>query len=118
MNLTRTHRLILYALGQFYLQLNQPLKEKPLQLRTSKIAFITFLLHSGIITKQERALYKNLEMLEEKNLISYDNHMIRFTEAGFKILEKIETEIKQFVQIEEHFRKEKPKQKLQTVIRP
>tara|TARA_Y100000034_G_C6892543_1_gene410892 strand:+ start:198 stop:554 length:357 start_codon:yes stop_codon:yes gene_type:complete len=117
MKLTKTHRLILYALGQFYQQLNQPLKEKPLQLRTSKIAFITFVLHSGIITKQGRALYKNLENLEEKKLITYDQRMIKFTELGLEILEKIKTEINQFVQIEEHFRREKPKSKLQTVIK-
>jgi len=78
MKLTKTHRLILYALGQFYQQLNQPLKEKPLQLRTSKIAFVTFILHSGIVTKQGRALYKNLETLEKKNLITYDKRMIVF----------------------------------------
>ena len=116
MKLTKTHRLILYALGQFYQQLNQPLKEKPLQLRTSKIAFITFLLHSGIITKHERALYKNLELLEKKKLITYDHRMIQFTEQGLDILEKIDSEIQQFVQIEEHFRNTK-KPKLQTLIK-
>tara|TARA_Y100000310_G_C20487006_1_gene717357 strand:+ start:17 stop:370 length:354 start_codon:yes stop_codon:yes gene_type:complete len=116
MKLTKTHRLILYALGQFYQQLNQPLKEKPLQLRTSKIAFITFVLHSGIIFKQGRALYKNLEILEKKNLITYDKRMIQFTELGLKILEKIDQEIQQFVQIEDHFKKT-AKPKLQTLIK-
>ncbi len=55
MKLTKTHRLILFALGKFYVSLNQPLVEKPVQVRTSKIAFIDHLLHSGIISKQERA---------------------------------------------------------------
>mgnify|MGYP003964176789 CR=1 FL=1 len=117
MKLTKTERLILYSLGQFYRQLNQPLEEKPVKLRTSKIVFITFLSHSEIITKTERALYKNLESLEKKKLIAYENRMIRFTDEGLKILEKIGGEIMQFVEIEKFFlRTKKPSREFQTVI--
>ena len=77
MKLTKTHRLILYSLGMFYRQLNQPLEESPVQIRTSKVAFIELLLISKIITTQRRALYKNLESLEKKKLIQYDNKMIK-----------------------------------------
>jgi len=119
MKLTKTQRLILFSLGQFYDQLNQPLKEKPLQLQTSKIVFITFLLHSGIITKQERALYRNLESLEEKNLITYEKRMIKLTPQGISILQKINDEIRKFNEIEKFFAKKKTttKQKLQTMIK-
>lgn len=117
MKLSKSQRLILYSLGQFYEQLNQPLIEKPLHLQTSKIAFITFVLQSGLITKQERALYKNLEWLERKHLIQYPHKMIAFTETGLLYLQKINQEIDQFVQIKDFFRKEKPRQKLQTVLR-
>ncbi len=110
MKITKTQRLILYSLGQFYKQLNQPLEEKPVILRSSKIAFITFLLHSKIITKQTRALYRNLETLENKKLIMYDRKMIRFTDSGLKILNKINSEINQFLEIKEFFKTaEKPK---------
>tara|TARA_Y100000310_G_scaffold337406_1_gene424410 strand:- start:178 stop:537 length:360 start_codon:yes stop_codon:yes gene_type:complete len=118
MKLTRTQRLILYSLSQFYRRLNQKLEEKPLKVRTSKIAFIEHLLSSKIITKQERALYKNLETLENKKLISYDNRMIKFTESGLKIVEKINKEIKQFIDVEKYFQSsDKPHRKLQTVIK-
>lgn len=117
MSLTQAQKLILYSLGQFYQSLNQPLVEKPLLLRTSKIAFIELILQSGIISKQERALYKNLESLEQDKLIGYDKRMIKFTELGLLALEKIDQELKQFHQIEEFFKKgEKPKRKLQTMI--
>ncbi|MEW5897453.1 MAG: hypothetical protein AB1668_07190 [Nanoarchaeota archaeon] len=116
MKLTKTQRLILYSLGQFYKSINQPLEEKPVRLRTSKIAFIELILESDIITKQERALYKNLETLEEKKLIAYENKMIKFTEKGLRILEKINKEISQFTGIEKYFKEKKPKRKLQTVI--
>ena len=117
MKLTKTHRLILYSLGMFYRKLNQPLKESPVKLQTSKVAFIELLLMSEIVIKQRRALYKNLESLEQKKLINYDNRMIKFTDSGLKILEKIEKEIKQFTDVSEYFTHAKPKRKLQTVIK-
>lgn len=117
MKITRTQRLILLALGKFYISLNQPLVEKPVQVRTSKIAFIEHLLAAKIVSKQERALYKNLETLEHKKLILYENRMIMFTESGLKELEKISKEIQQFINLEKYFQQEKPKGKLQTTIR-
>ncbi len=117
MKLTKTQRLILFALGQFYASLNQPLVEKPVQVRTSKIAFIEHLLQSKIVSKQERALYKNLETLEQKKLILYENRMIRLTEAGLTEVEKINREIKQFIELENYFQLERPKRKLQTVMK-
>jgi len=117
MKLTRTQRLILFALGKFYLSLNQPLVEKPVQVRTSKIAFIEHLLGAKIVSKQERALYQNLETLENKKLISYHNKMIMFTESGLKELEKISREIQQFIDLEKYFQQERPRGKLQTMIR-
>jgi hypothetical protein len=117
MRLTQVHKLILYSLGQFYSYLNQPLVEKPLTLRTSKITFIEHMLNSQSIGKQERALYKNIEFLEQNKLITYDQRMIRFTDLGLAELEKIKAEIKQFNDIENYFKNaEKPKRKLQTVI--
>lgn len=62
-----------------------------------------FLLHSRIITKQERTLYKSLEMLEKKRLITYDHRMIRFTENGLIILKKISKEVEEFLQIKYFF---------------
>lgn len=116
MNLTKTQRLMLYSLGLFYRSLNQPLQEKPLRLRTSKIAFIELLKESKIITKQVRALYKNLETLESKRLIDYEKKMVMFTELGLKELEKIHQERRQFSEVEKHFSESKPKRKLQTFI--
>ena len=117
MLLSKTERLILFSLGQFYKSINQPLTSKHLKLRTSKIAFIEVLLRSKIITKQVRTLYKNLENLEKKKLISYDRRMIKVTSTGLKILEKINKEVSQFIDVKEHFKEiKKPKRKLQTLI--
>ena len=118
MRLTDVQRLILFSLGQFYQSINQPLVAKPLKLRTSKIAFIELLLESKLLGKQKRAMYKNLESIEKKKLIAYDEKMIRFTVLGLKELEKINQEIKQFVEIENFFKtSQQPRRKLQTMIR-
>jgi hypothetical protein len=115
--LTPVQRLMLYALGHFYQSINQPLVEKPVKLQTSKITFIEHLKNSLIVSKQERALYKNLEMLENKKLIEYDNRMIRFTDFGLKELQKVDKEIRQCNDMEHYFRAaEKPHRKLQTVM--
>ena len=117
MSLTAVEKLILHSLGQFYLALNQPLTQKPVRVRTSKIAFIELLVNSDIITKQERALYQNLEGLEKKRLLKYDNRRITFTDKGLKELEKVQQEIKPFSAIEQYFQKGvKSPRKLQTVI--
>lgn len=118
MKLTAQQQMILYALSQFYQALNQPLVEKPLHLQTSKITFIEHLLHSNLVRIQERALYKNLEMLERQKLVQYEQHLILFTEKGLKELEKISKEINQYLKINDYFKAaEKPKRKLQTIIR-
>ena len=115
--LTKTERLILFSYSQFYSSKNQQLVTKPLRLETSKITFIELILQSKIITKQERALYKNLESLEDKRLIEYDYRMIKVTDSGLKMVQKIDREINQFVDIKDYFKEiKKTKRKLQTVI--
>ncbi len=117
MPLTKPEKLILHSLGQFYISLNQPLIEKPVRVRTSKIAFIELMLKSNVVSKQERALYKNIEGLEKKKLLQYQNHLIAFTPKGLKELEKVQKEIKPFKDIEHYFQKGvKPQRKLQTVM--
>ena len=117
MLLGKTERLILYSLSEFYKSINQPLTATPLKLRTSKIAFIELLIEAKVISQQKRAVYKNLEALEEKKLIAYDKRMIKLTEKGLEILDKINQEVNQFVKIKDYFKDAKrPKRKLQTVI--
>ncbi len=118
MKLTAPQRLILYSLGQFYQSLNQPLFDKSLRLQTSKIAFIELLERSGLLSKHERALYKNLAAMERRKLIAYESKMIQFTDKGLKELQRINDEVQEFKSMENYFQQgEKPRRKLQTVIR-
>ena len=69
MSLNKTQQRILYSLGQCYQKLNEPYQGKPLKVRISKIAFIELLKQADFVQKQERALYKNLELLEKKKFL-------------------------------------------------
>ena len=43
--------------------------------------------------------------------------MVKFTEKGVKIMDKINKEVKQFIDVKEYFKEvKKPKRKLQTTI--
>lgn len=99
MSLTKTQQRILYSLGQCYQKLNQPFQDKPFKVFISKIAFIELLKQADFIKKQERALYKNLELLEKKKLLAYKEKKIKLTQRGQRTFNRIEKEIKPFVDI-------------------
>ena len=116
MKVTKTEKILLYAVGECYMHLNKPLEKAHLQLSISKIIFIELLLNK-IKLKQPRTIYKNLERLEEKKLIQYTNKTITFTSLGLKVLKRIQQEIKPYLEIKQSLNLiEKPKKKLQTRI--
>ena len=79
MSLTKTQQRILYALGHCYRKFERQYRDKPLTVFVSKIGFIDLIKQAEFIQKQERALYKNLEILEKKKLIEYLEKKIRLT---------------------------------------
>lgn len=117
MSLTKTQQRILYSLGQCYKKLNQPYQNKPLTVLISKIAFIELLKQADFIKKQERALYKNLELLEKKKLLAYKEKKIKLTQRGQRTFNRIEKEIKPFVEIRDFWHQNpKTARQLQTYI--
>ncbi len=117
MGLATTNRLILYALGEFYASINQPLTEKPVKLRISKVIFIHLLEESGLINKHQRTLYNNLETLEKKKLITYERKMIRLTKLGISELATIQHELEEFSKLKIYFHATKTiKGKWQTIL--
>lgn len=117
MSLNKTQQRILYALGHCYKKYNQQYQDKPLQFFVSKIGFIELIKQSDSIKKQDRALYKNLEILEKRKLIEYQEKKIRLTQKGKIFFNKIEKEIKPFVDLKEFWhQKLKTERQLQTYI--
>lgn len=99
MSLTNIQKRILFSLGQCYKKLNQPYQDKPLTVLISKIAFIELVKQADFIKKQERALYKNLELLEMKKLIEYSDKKIKLTQRGKRVFHRIEKETRPYLEI-------------------
>ena len=117
MSLSKVQQRILYSLGQCYQKLNQPYQDKPLKVFVSKIAFIELLQQADFIKKQPRALYKNLELLEKRKLIHYEEKKIKLTSKGQKFFNRIEKEIHPYFKIKDFWEQNlKTERQLQTYI--
>ena len=116
MALTKTQKLTLYSLGECYNQLNKRFGGAPLQVFISKIGFIEVMIKSGLVEKKERALYKNLESLEKKKLIYYENRNLRFTKRGFIHYNRIKKGIEPFLAVEKFLKDVRTDRRMQTTL--
>jgi hypothetical protein len=92
------YKIVMYALG-CYEELASKNAPKGLDVVLPKYIFINFIKKIGVIEKGERALYRNLELLEKKKYISYDNKDIIITAKGKEFYTKIKKEIEPFLEI-------------------
>ena len=99
MKLTIKTKLILFALGAYYNIMNSRLKDRNLVVSLSKVDFIRLILSSGVVDKQPRSLYKNLETLEKNRYIHYENKSLQFTEKGRRKFSHIEDELNPYFRI-------------------
>ncbi len=99
MSTTKTQNFILYSLGKWFEEANKKIKGKPLEVSISKVVFIELVQKSGIAQKQKRALYKNLETLEKKKLVSYQYKELALTKKGKALYQKINKEIEPFINV-------------------
>ena len=108
-------KLTLYSLGQCYRQLNKRFDNAPLEVAISKSVFIDTL--QKAIDKKERALYKNLELLQKKKLISYTHKELRFTERGYTHFLKIQHDVTPFLRDEQFWSSHLPENRLQAKLK-
>jgi predicted transcriptional regulator len=120
MKTTRVQHFILFTLGKWFEEANKKIKDNSLQVSISKTTFIELVKAAKLAKKQERALYKNLEILEKKKLISYQNRELKLTKRGQVLYEDIDKRLNPFFQV---FRKLKEKspisytRKVQTIFK-
>ncbi len=120
MKTTRTQNFMLFTLGKWYEEANKKIKGKPLEVCISKRVFIELVIKAGIAKKQERALYKNLETLEKKKLVRYENKELILTTKGKKLYEKLNKQIIPYINLYEKLKTKDPTsytRKVQTVLR-
>ncbi|MBI4146357.1 hypothetical protein HY489_03395 [Candidatus Woesearchaeota archaeon] len=99
MGLSRQEEFILFTLGRCYEEADRRFAGKPLCMALSKVAFIDLARQAGMVQKGERALYKNLENLEGKRLISYAEKSLRLNQRGVKHYERLVRSVGPYVEV-------------------
>jgi len=97
--ISKKHQFVLYALMEYLKKLNKRFKDQPLEASVSKIDFIRLLQNLRIVEKSQRGLYKNLEVLEKRKLIAYENRFLKLTQRGLKAVQQKETEINPYIRL-------------------
>jgi hypothetical protein len=100
--LSKEEQFILYALGQCYKVFRKRFNDKPLQVSISKAVFIDLMISSDSVKKKERALYRNLESIEQKGYARYKDKELKFTKKGLQKFKKLDKEIRQYTTLLEH----------------
>lgn len=117
MKITKTQKQTLFYLGECLESLNKKFNNQPFKVSISKTAFIDIMLHSPLVDKQTRALYKNLENLEKNKLTSYKNKELSFTKKGLDLYKKIKKEVEHYLTAQKFFNKDvKTNKKIQTIF--
>ena len=98
-SLSKKHQFVLFALYRYLQEANKRFKKAPLSVSVSKSIFIDFLKKQKLADKTERALYKNLEFLEKKKLIKYENRFLKPTKKGLKIYQTLLKEIAPYIHL-------------------
>ncbi len=80
---------MLYTLGRFLEESSKRFEDTPLNIYVSKIEFIETILQLSIISKKERAIYKNLQELEDEKYIKYKNMDLSLSRKGLKAYKEI-----------------------------
>lgn len=88
----------IFLLGLCYDQCSRMINPN-LQLQLRKCDFIRLARKAKLIDKSERAIYKNLEILQNKNYINYSNSRISLTRKGVKKFEIIDKKVRPFINL-------------------
>ena len=120
MKTTSVQNFILFTLGKWVEEANKKIKNKALQVSISKTIFIGLVKTAKFAKKQERALYKNLEILEKKKLVEYKNKELKLTKKGRELYEDIDKRIKPFFNVIRKLKEKSPisyTKRVQTIFR-
>ncbi len=97
--LSNAKKEMLFILGQFFKKTDNRFSNFPLDVSVSKAEFIDVILSMKIVSKTERAIYRNLEVLQKDKLIFYNSRDLQMTLKGFAEYEKLRLEVEKFIKI-------------------
>ncbi|MCB9358981.1 hypothetical protein H6503_03560 [Candidatus Woesearchaeota archaeon] len=104
MVLSKQERYLLYALGKCYGVFNRRFSDKPLEVSISKSIFIDILISSKSIRIKPRAIYKNLESLEEKKYLRYKEKQLSFMKQGLSEFLSQDKFVQDYIDLIEHIK--------------
>lgn len=81
MPLSRPQEFILFLLGRCYEHVSHKISD-PLEVGMRKCDFIALAKAAGLIQKSDRAMYKNLELLQKSRHVDYRNNLLSLTKKG------------------------------------
>ncbi|MBI5390035.1 hypothetical protein HZB02_00950 [Candidatus Woesearchaeota archaeon] len=99
MKISKQPLFVLFALMAYLRKANALFADQPLEVAVSKIAFIRLLKETQMVDKSTRGLYHNLEMLEKKKLILYDNKLLQLTEKGLTKAREMEEALSPYLDL-------------------
>jgi hypothetical protein len=99
MPLTKVGSFMLFSLGLCYSRFELRFADRHVALMISKADFIDLMQRAGIAHKKERALYKNLQDLEEKRYISYEHRTLALTKKGQKVFAKLQRNMMPYLEV-------------------
>ncbi|MCX6708364.1 MAG: hypothetical protein NTW67_01795 [Candidatus Woesearchaeota archaeon] len=99
MGLSKPQAFVLFALGRCYEECDRRFADKPLVVNMNKKAFIELARAANMVSKGERAMYKNLEDLEQKRLISYESKSLKLTDRGESRFQEILSKVEPYLAV-------------------
>ncbi len=119
MAMTDKQKEMLFIVGQFLRETGRRFSKSMLKITVMKAEFIDAIRSLGIVGKQSRAIYRNLESLQKGKYIIYDENSLKISKKGLAEYEKMVKEIDHFQAIQGILRNKKIsfKRKLQTKLK-
>jgi hypothetical protein len=99
MPISKVGSFMLYSLGLCHEQFEKRFSERPVTLCLSKADFIDLMQRAKIAHKKERALYKNMQDLEEQKYIAYEHRTLRLTPKGQRVFVKTAKEMQPYLEV-------------------
>jgi len=101
MALSKQQILVLYALGILHQRLSEKCSQHGLEACITKAAFIRLVRSIHLFKKKERALYKNLEILETRKYVSYEGKKLLLSQLGRKEFLRKTYHLAPFLQVQD-----------------
>jgi hypothetical protein len=91
---------MLFILGEFLRETNRRFSSSPLKVSVSKAEFIDSIKGMQVVAKQKRAVYRNLESLQNEKSVLYDKDKnLSLSRKGYKEYERIFKEFEALLKI-------------------